>query len=131
MIIHSKIYKKLYPVTNYVELQMLNEDERNLLADYIRKAPRYVENYVLSMAMKGKRFGYRIREDKLPEYHKELNQLTEKAKEVADKVEKGVYLSDEGIHLVNDVIYSRKYNAVWTALFNLFPMKENHSKIKK
>lgn len=131
MLIHSKIYKKYYPVKNWMEIQMLDGSERQTLARHVRKLPRCVELYTLSFAMKAKGRSYLIREEKLPEYLSELSKRAEASSVVADKVEKGAPLDDKEIRLVNDAIYARKYNGLWTDLFNLFPTTDDHYKAKR
>ena len=129
MLIHSKIYKKLYPVTGWADLQALNEEDRKHLANLVREAPQFVKRYVLSETL-AKRYTFDIDEEKLPEFREKMKNLAEKSKAAADKVERGGCLNDEEIKLVNDVVYAHKYNAVWSSLFNLWPERASHPKTK-
>lgn len=130
MFIHSRIYKRLYPVIGVADLQSLDENERGYLVNLVRKAPRLMQIHDLEMIAKYHRLGYRINNEKLPEYHKQMDLLMEKAAAAANKIEHVDFLNDEEIHFINDVIYLHKYNRFWSFLFNLAPTKDKHPKTK-
>lgn len=113
-IIHSKIYKNYYPVTSrYTEF---TEKERDILCSWTKRFEVDVHVHEINQVKKGLDSFFTYDLDKYREIKDELIVMIKKNQ-----------FDENGLDVINDIIYSHKYNAVLSMY--LFPVRGNYMKV--